>query len=171
MRPGDSAFHGLEQSPSRTPWLKGIIVLWGSNAEISRKYLFNLKPFKSILFKKKKKSYAYSKSSHLHSTSCLFFNKVPKFNTFKMSGFLLMEQARVKFDMVCSVCQSYSPALYPSRPGSVIVFVGPNCCLLHRHKWLEFSIWIRKCPLCSSDSIPNSNFCYKILFFAVAREL
>lgn len=70
----------------------------------------------------------------------LLFNKILNFNTSKMSGFLLMEQARVKLDVVCSVCQSYSPALYPSRPGSVIVFVGPNCCLLHRHKWPEFSI-------------------------------
>lgn len=70
----------------------------------------------------------------------LLFNKILNFNTSKMSGFLLMEQARVKLDVVCSVCQSYSPALYPSRPGSVIVFAGPNCCLLHRHKWPEFSI-------------------------------
>lgn len=78
-----------------------------------------------------------SNNSHTYSASCVFFSKALKLDTFKIAVFLPVEQARVKFDVICSVCQSHGPALPQSRSGSVNVFVGPNCCLLHRHNDLS----------------------------------
>lgn len=148
-----------------SPWSWSIPILQGSNPETSRKILTNLKYYKSILLpKKKKENYACSNNSCFYRTLSVFWEKFWSLTLFKWMFSCWWSQQGLNLMWFALYASHTGPALHPSRSGSVIVFVDPNCCLLHRHKWLEFSLWIGECPLHSCDSMPNSNLCYKIIF-------
>lgn len=84
-----------------------------------------------------KESHKWGNNSHTCSAFCVLLNEALKLNIYKAAVLLLMEPARVKSDVICSVCQSHGPALPQSRSGSVNVFLGLNCCFLHRHNDLS----------------------------------
>lgn len=118
-----------------SPWSLSLPILQGAQPETSRQILTDLKYSKNVIVIKE--SHKRGNNSHTCSAFCVLLNKALKLNIYKAAVLLLMEPARVKSDVICSVCQSHGPALPQSRSGSVNVFVGLNCCFLHRHNDLS----------------------------------